>query len=387
VEDLSVAAVSVLQRRELAYATNRYPVGFAQGFSTSTYAVDVGEESRHNSRPWEIGYGHVMLLGLQSLVDPMSRGVLVDDDDADYPPLVDACDEAHRQGGVAIWCHSGKGMEAPVAAALGKLDAFNLFDPYWQDPEWDVWYALLNCGVRLPASTGSDWFVCSSNRVYVHTGAGGDHSHYHADDHTHAPGTEPHTHYRRWLDGLGAGTSFITNGPVISIEVEGKHPGDSLPAGGGASPAVTVTWRAAQPIQRIELIRNGRVVERAGMEEGRTEGSARWTIAPLRAGEWLAARCFGNGRTSYGHVLWAHTSPIYAGDPPSGPVDELGRVLPALAATPEARESARFFVAEIDRGMEWIRSVGRYRESAHRERMLELFRAAQERFRSVATTR
>ena len=29
VEDLSVAVVSVLQRRELAYATNRYPVGFA----------------------------------------------------------------------------------------------------------------------------------------------------------------------------------------------------------------------------------------------------------------------------------------------------------------------------------------------------------------------
>jgi hypothetical protein len=58
VEDLSVAAVSVLQRRDLAYATNRYPVGFAPRFSTRDYSVDVGEESRHNSEPWEIGYGH-----------------------------------------------------------------------------------------------------------------------------------------------------------------------------------------------------------------------------------------------------------------------------------------------------------------------------------------
>ena len=164
--------ISVLQRRELAYASNRFPVGFAGHLSRAALAIDVGEETRHNRTPWEIGYGHVMLLGLQELVQPVSRGVLVDDDDPDYPPLVDACDAAHAQGGLAIWCHNGKGMEAPVAAALGKLDGFNLFDPYWMDPEWDVWYDLLDCGFVLPASTGSDWFVCSSNRVYVHTGAG-----------------------------------------------------------------------------------------------------------------------------------------------------------------------------------------------------------------------
>ena len=400
VEDLSVAAVSVLQRRELAYATNRYPVGFAPRFSTSDYAVDVGEETRHNSTPREIGYGHVMLLGLESLVEPMSRGALVDDDNPDYPPLVDACDEAHAQGGIAIWCHSGRGMEAPVAAVLGKLDAFNLFDPYWQDPEWDVWYALLNCGVRLPASTGSDWFVCSSNRVYVQTGAGsevGEDDHEHAAEHTpeHAthdvvPAFDPHTHYRRWLNGLTSGRSFITNGPALWLEVEGRRPGQSLTAGGRSDVQVEVRWRAAQPIHRVELVRNGRVVERVASTDGQTEGVARWRVPAGVAGEWLAARCFGNGRTSYGHFLWAHTSPLYAGDGPSRVgvaegSDALGTpAVPALANTPEARESARFFVAEIGRGMDWIRTTGRYRESAHRERMLELFRSAQERFRAIA---
>ena len=171
VEDLSVAAISVLKRRELAYASNKYRVGFAHHLSSDTLSVDVGEETRHNDGPWGRGYGHVMLLGLQRLVEPVSRGALVDDFSPDYPPLIDACDEARSQGGVAIWCHNGNGMEAPVAASLGKLDAFNLFDPYWMDPEWDIWYALLNCGFVLPASTGSDWFICSSNRVYVQTGA------------------------------------------------------------------------------------------------------------------------------------------------------------------------------------------------------------------------
>ena len=36
--------------------------------------------------------------------------------------------------------HNGLGMEVPVAAALGKVHAINLFDPWWMDP----WYGLLN---------------------------------------------------------------------------------------------------------------------------------------------------------------------------------------------------------------------------------------------------
>jgi hypothetical protein len=404
VEDLSVIAVSHALRRELAYATNRFPVGFARDRSSLAHAVDVGEETRHNTAWKEIGYGHVMLLGIERLVEPLSRGLLVDDDAPDYPPLVDACDEAHRQGGVAIWCHNGNGMEAPVAAALGKLDAFNLFDPYWRDPEWDIWYALLNCGLRLPASTGSDWFICSSNRVYAHTGVG---SEAEDDDHEHAPadtaGGARHTshdpadretaaaiRYRRWLGALAAGRSFITNGPALFLAVEGRPPGQSLDgAGGGASLEVEVRWRAAQPLHRVELVRNGRVVERATWDEGRTDGVLRWRIGPGGAGgagEWVAARCFGRGRTSYGHFLWAHTSPFYLGPPDTTPRAGLGAVsrLGGRPSTPEAREAARFFTGRLDRALEWVGSRGRYREPAHRERLVALYREARELYGAIA---
>ena len=120
--------------------------------------VDIGEECRHNQGDFDIGYGHVMFIRLEQAVLPVSRGMLVAEGDPDFPPLCYACDEAHRQGATVIWCHNGVGMEAPVAAALGKLDAFNLFDPYqWIDQEYKLWYHLLNCGFKLPASTGSDW--------------------------------------------------------------------------------------------------------------------------------------------------------------------------------------------------------------------------------------
>jgi hypothetical protein len=96
-----------------------------------------------------------------------------------------------------------------------------------------VWYAPLNCGLRLPASTGSDWFICSSNHVYVQTGTGSDVEH---DDHEHAAGdradavwhsspdpaaqaTAAAVRYRRWLSGLAAGRSFITNGPALFLTV------------------------------------------------------------------------------------------------------------------------------------------------------------------------
>src|SRR5690348_13322370 len=86
VEDLPVLVVSVLQRWQLAYASNVFPVG-RHDASTPDHIIEVGEESRHNQEPWTIGYGHIMLLNIERLVEPMSRGVLVDEASPDYPPL------------------------------------------------------------------------------------------------------------------------------------------------------------------------------------------------------------------------------------------------------------------------------------------------------------
>jgi hypothetical protein len=432
VEDLSVAVISVLRRRELAYASNKYRVGFASHLSHERLAIDVGEETRHNRQPWEIGYGHVMLLGLQRLVEPVSRGILVDDFDPDYPPLVDACDEAHRQGGLAIWCHNGKGMEAPVAAALGKLDAFNLFDPYWMDPEWDVWYALLNCGFILPPSTGSDWFICSSNRVYVLTGSaaeppppahgaiaqheagealaeGGEGLRVHpldpgairpAPHETHTGGSaaqdetapgETRRHgeydgehgravrafsYGAWLEGLRAGRTFITNGPALFFEVAEHGPGTKLEIGARVSLPVVVRWRSDLPINRVEVVHNGEVVGRESWSEGRREGVLRTQVEVAAADGhgWLAARCFGDARTSYGHFLWAHTGPVYLRARP-------GSGAPAISRA--ARAAAESFVADLDRSAEWIATRGKYHHPAQRDRMLDLFHQARDVYRAL----
>ena len=392
VEDLSVAVISVLQRRELAYASNKYPVGRPSGQAASLAngpIVDVGEETRHNQQlrgiPRGIGYGHLMLVNLEKLVEPLSRGsVLVSDGAPDYPPLIDAADEAHRQGGVVIWCHNGQGMEAPVAAALGKLDAFNLFDPRWMDPEWDIWYDLLTCGLTLPASTGSDWFICSSNRVYAFTGdgsaadlavaAGNRHGGHDGSEGGHEHGaqagrlTQTTLRYPAWLEALRAGRTFITNGPALFCAVEGQGPGATL-----ESPPnlveVAVRWQSSQPIHRVEIVADGEVVAAESWEDGRAEGAIQRKVDVAEC-LWLAVRCFGNGRTSYGHSLWAHTSPIYF------------RRNGSTSAPPSAqtRRAASRFVQTLDGAIEWVRTEGRYPQSSQRDRMIVLFREGRDFF-------
>jgi hypothetical protein len=338
VEDLPVLIVSVLKRRELAYASNAFPLGRHE-LSTDEHVIDVGEESRHNDEPFRIGLGHIMLVNLRELVEPVSRGLLVDDSSPDYPPLVDACDGARAQGGVVLWCHNANGMEAPIAAALGRLDGLNLFDPYWMDPEYDLWYRLLNCGIRLPASTGSDWFVCSSNRVYVDLADAG-------------------FSYERWLEGLKAGRTFVTDGPVLRLRVAGHQPSnDVLDIGASEAVDVEVDWEWHQSVDRVEIVRDGEVVAVAQAPDQGAIGRLTARVDAAGAG-WIAARCWGRHRNSYGHALWAHTSPVYLRERPEG-----ARV----------RAAAGFFLERIDRAVAWLGSRARFDDAAQRQRMLQLF--------------
>ncbi len=347
VNDLSLTAISILKRGNLDYATNRYPLGMLTDFSTAHHTVISGEESRHNSEPWVIGYGHIMLLNIRNVVEPVSRGLLVDRFSPDYPPLCYACDEARDQGGVVIWCHCGNGMEASVAAALGKLDAFNLFDPNWMEPEYDIWYKLLACGIRLPASSGTDWFVCSNNRVYVNTGG-------------------PFT-YEGWLEGLKKGRTFITNGPALSINANGATPGDTLETSDGPV-EVEVTWKSHYPLHKIELVHDGKVVEERAFPQGTMEG--KWaTKAAVSSDGWLGARCNGDSRDSFHRAAFAHTSPIYIRmGQPSG----------------AGRESAAFLASRLDEAMTWVDTCGRFSTGGQRREVLELFHRGQDFYQAIS---
>ncbi len=351
VEDLRMTAVSTLQRWELLYATNKYPPGMLNEFTDTHHYVQQGEESRHNSGASHgIGYGHIMLLNIRNLVEPVSRGLLVDRFAPDYPPLTYACDDARAQDGLVIWCHNGRGMEAPVAAALGKVDAMNLFDPYWNDVEYDLWYRMLNTGARLPASTGSDWcarlpastgsdwFVCSANRVYTHS--------------------DPAFQYADWLQALRAGKTFITNGPALSIAVNGEEPGATVHSEPGSGVNVGVEWKSHYRVERVEIVQDGNPVAAEEFPGGSTEGSFNAEV-PVSTDGWIAARLGSSARDSFAQAQWAHTSPVY---------------IDAGGAPPSVRAAdARWLVDNIDESLSWINTGAKFYTDAQRKEVLDLF--------------
>ena len=142
---------------------------------------------------------------------------------------------------------SGAARELPIDAVLGVVHAVDLMS-YNSDEDLsaELWYRLLNCGLKLSACVGTDALLDRStdplggDRVYVKT-------------------IGPLT-MRSWLDGLKAGRTFVTNGP--DPDARGRRQGarrdDRAPGGGKVRVAATVESHV--PFERIEVIVNGKVV-------------------------------------------------------------------------------------------------------------------------------
>ena len=348
VEDLRMTAVSILKRWDLEYATNKYTLGFMDDFSSAHHYVECGEENRHNANGSHgVGYGHIMLLNIRNVIEPVSRGLLVDPFDPDYPPLSYACDDTRRQGGVVIWCHNGRGMEAPVAAILGKVDAFNLFDPHWMDIEYDIYYKMLDAGIRLPVSTGSDWFISSANRVYADTGG--------------------HFNYEDWLDALKAGRTFITNGPSLKFNVDGKKLGDEINIKKNQSILGSVTWHSHYSISKVEIILNGEIVGSKFFSNGSYSGTFETELKPDYDG-WLVARVWSTERDSFAQPIFAHTSPIY--------------IVTGLPC-PRKSLAASYFNSQIENSLSWIGSKGKFYNDNQRREILDLYKEGQQIYKKL----
>src|SRR6185503_5613712 len=85
----------------------------------------------------------------------------------------------------------------------------------------DIYFHLLNSGLRVPPSAGSASGVLPNpvgyNRVYVHTGERLD--------------------YEAWWQGLKTARSFVTNGPLLLVRADDKLPGEVF------------EWKAPQKIK------------------------------------------------------------------------------------------------------------------------------------------
>jgi hypothetical protein len=284
-EALDVSVISYLIRNDSPYITNRYPVGRLPQFSRDGTIMDMGEEARNNRTFGDFGYGHVLFLNIPRAIEPVSTGLLSRDGKApDFPTLTTLCEQARGVGGTTVWCHNGSGIEVPVAVALGQVDAYNLADGL--DADYARYYQFLNCGFRLPVSSGTDWWIYDHNRVYAQV--------------------QGAFTYESWLAALKAGRTFATNGPLVDLRVGNHAPGDVVNLSGMLEVRVRAVSRV--PFDRLELVKDGEVVA----EQVSRQGVARieYELNAERGG-WIAARVSSRARSHGGARVFAHTGPVY----------------------------------------------------------------------------
>ena len=182
-----------------------------------------------------------MLLNILKLIEPVSIGPGIMKEGTDGIPLQRGIRTARQDGATVIWCHNTFGHEDIPNWVTGLVHAQNIFDGGDHGTYEDTFYRYLNVGMKVPFSTGTDWFIYDFSRVYVPI----------AGELTS----------KKWLAELAAGKSYITNG--VSLGIHGQWQADRRDD-------CRRRWRRAadrrqraigrNDFRQIELIHNGGVV-------------------------------------------------------------------------------------------------------------------------------
>ena len=169
------------------------------------------------------------------------------------------------------------------------------------------YYHFLDLGFPLTALAGSDFPWCGRTKAF---GAAEDEGARIGDArfYTHVDG--PLT-FDAWLQGVKAGQTFVTTGPMLELTVDDALPGTTLERRSGDTLRVVVqaSGHATDvPLQDVELVVHGEVVKTvSARDQGQSTERLRLTHdLPVGAhGLWIAARAHG------GPTQAAHTTPVY----------------------------------------------------------------------------
>jgi hypothetical protein len=274
--------------------------------STREHILQYGEEFRGS-------LGHVALLGIDRFVLPFTSG---SSNTAYAQPELDGryLDAAREQGGIAGYLHPyNRAGEGPagyagtliaVDAALGRGDFFDIGALVSDEmASAEFYYRLLNCGFRIAATSGTDNF----SDVWRDPPPGADRTYVRVD----GP-----LSLSTWMEAVKAQRTFGTTGPLVLFTVNGKGPGEEV-ALGGSEHAVQVKTEALSiaPMEKLEVVVNGRVAQTAEPRVGTSGGPQRITFDGTVAvpdGGWVAIRVVGpSSRYVSDSYAFAQTSPVY----------------------------------------------------------------------------
>lgn len=277
---ISVLTLSQFDGFQEVFTPVHHPMGLIEEHCDKNYIMAMDEEYR-NSGP----YGHVNLLGLKSLVTPVSTGFTKTDKAPDYPDNQYAFEKAHEQGAIAMCAHGIFSFDK-VIIAKGLMDCVDqVFTSQY--------YQMLNCGFRIPTTVGTDSNArpMGKMRTYVLTENG--------------------LTYDNWLEGIRKGRTFVTNGPLLKFTVNGEDIGSVISVKKGEKISINAKAFCEIPLTAVEIVINGQVMLHADNPDSLNEISIEDSIE-ISQGGWIALRATtGTVCDWMDNVPSAHTSPIY----------------------------------------------------------------------------
>jgi len=270
--------------------------------------IEFGQEVRSHF------LGHIALIGTQDLHWPWVWGPRYDIYEADDRLNAEPLRFARNQNALGGYVHpvsiqdpfqEGGTSSMPIAliadAVLGEVDLLEVVC-LWSDEIGTaaVWHELLNIGIPLGLSAGSDamsdlyrTMSIGATRVYV------------------KPIGQLTT--KSYLEALKSGRSFASNGPQLLFSVDGKEVGKVINSKSKKT-SWTLTVHSPVAYEKVELFVNGKVVWSQNSEDGIENKTYTGTI-DIPKGGWVTARVSG-GKSEWPMMdsyPFAETSPFWFG--------------------------------------------------------------------------
>ena len=202
-----------------------------------------------------------------------------------------------EQGGISGYAHLNR-LGARVGMAIDVPYGVVKFIEVLQRGRLgtDVWFEFLNLGYKIAPAAGSD--TPYGARI-------GDVRNYVGINDEQSPNS--------WFEGLSSAHTFVTNGPILSFELNGFQMGDEVPLAAGDSIVVNATASINPDIDRldrIQLIEQGEVIRETVSDAGSDVLELSHTLI-AEHGTWFVVLAFGKTqRTGDGSVA-AASAPIY----------------------------------------------------------------------------
>ena len=240
----------------------------------------------------------------------------------EWPVFGHVGNETRFHGGISVHAHGGYALEIYADAALGSVDAVELLQfGVYRGIGLADWYHILNTGYRFPCVGASDYPACrflGDCRTYVREETAqnlsdGPSSSISSSAGFAADSGQPEI--TAWLKGAAQGRSFVTTGPMLLLDVNGRHPGDTISDENAASLSAKIRIQVSCEVtlvKTIDLIINGRTEKTFDIPVESQQGAWYTVEHELNVSDsaWIAARAWSTTRGGQPDAE-SHTNPVY----------------------------------------------------------------------------